>query len=52
MCVSKKSALDLLKQAEGLLVELIHSSCYDFVERCCDLVLKHLSDMQKQRYEF
>ncbi|XP_060668684.1 uncharacterized protein LOC107431867 isoform X2 [Ziziphus jujuba] len=36
-------------RAEGLLVELIYSSCYDFVERCCDLVVKHLSIMQKLR---
>lgn len=31
-------------------MEVILSSCYDFVERCCDVVLKHLSVMQKQRY--
>ncbi|XP_024029772.1 uncharacterized protein LOC21403687 [Morus notabilis] len=35
-------------RAEGLLVEMIYSSCYDFVEGCCDVVLKHLSIMQKQ----
>ncbi|KAL6221796.1 hypothetical protein ACLB2K_005191 [Fragaria x ananassa] len=54
----KKDIADLLAngldinaygRAEGLTVEVILSSCYDFVERCCDLVLKHLSVMQKQR---
>lgn len=49
--VSSSFVAVLLKQAEGLLVELIYSSCYDFVERCCDLVVKHLSIMQKLRYE-
>ncbi|PON58636.1 Vacuolar protein sorting-associated protein [Parasponia andersonii] len=41
--------IDAYGRAEGLLVEVIRSSCYDFVERCCDLVLTHLSTMQKQR---
>lgn len=36
-------------QAEGLMVELILSSCYDFVEKCCDVVLKALPVMQKLR---
>ncbi|KAM6582241.1 hypothetical protein CsatB_009243 [Cannabis sativa] len=54
----KKDVADLLAngldinaygRAEGLLVEVILSSCYEFVERCCDVVLKHLSTMQKQR---
>ncbi|XP_061993487.1 uncharacterized protein LOC133711370 [Rosa rugosa] len=53
----KKDIADLLNhgleinafgRAEGLTVEVILSACYDFVERCCDLVLKHLSVMQKQ----
>ncbi|VVA10600.1 PREDICTED: IST1 [Prunus dulcis] len=35
-------------RADGLTAEVILSSCYDFVERCCDLVLNHLSVMQKQ----
>ncbi|XP_062090761.1 uncharacterized protein LOC133797022 [Humulus lupulus] len=54
----KKDVADLLAngldinaygRAEGLLVEVILSCCYEFVERCCDVVLKHLSTMQKQR---
>ncbi|GMN50516.1 hypothetical protein TIFTF001_019673 [Ficus carica] len=53
----RKDVVDLLAngldinaygRAEGLLAELILSSCYDFVEGCCDVVLKHLSVMQKQ----
>lgn len=52
----KKDVADLLHsgldinaygRAEGLLVELILSSCYGFVEKSCELVLKHLSVMQK-----
>ncbi len=41
----------VIKQADGLLVELRLSSCYDFVELSCDFVLKHLSIMQKQRFD-
>ncbi|XP_048423349.1 LOW QUALITY PROTEIN: uncharacterized protein LOC125469697 [Pyrus x bretschneideri] len=53
----KKDIADLLSsgldinaygRADGLTAEVILSSCYDFVERCCDLVLKNLSVMQKQ----
>ncbi|XP_048441941.1 uncharacterized protein LOC103938859 isoform X2 [Pyrus x bretschneideri] len=53
----KKDIADLLTngldinafgRADGLTAELILSSCYDFVERCCDLVLKNLSVMQKE----
>ncbi|KAK9947707.1 hypothetical protein M0R45_003319 [Rubus argutus] len=53
----KKDIADLLAngldinafgRAEGLTVEVMLSSCYDFVERCCDVVLKHLTVMQKQ----
>lgn len=53
----KKDIADLLAngldinahgRADGLLVELRLSSCYDFVELSCDFVLKHLSIMQKQ----
>ncbi|CAN0901592.1 IST1-like protein [Linum grandiflorum] len=55
----KKDVADLLTngleinaygRAEGLVAELILSSCYDFVECCCDLVLKHLSVLQKMRH--
>lgn len=49
--MAKTRVFVVVKQAEGLLAELILSSCYDFVEGCCDVVLKHLSVMQKQRYE-
>uniref|UniRef100_A0A7N0T7Z1 Uncharacterized protein n=1 Tax=Kalanchoe fedtschenkoi TaxID=63787 RepID=A0A7N0T7Z1_KALFE len=35
-------------QTEGLMAEVTLSSCYDFVEQCCDLVYKQLSLMQKQ----
>ncbi|KAL2321262.1 hypothetical protein Fmac_030231 [Flemingia macrophylla] len=34
-------------RAEGLCAELTLSDCYDFVEQCCDFVLKHLSVLQK-----
>ncbi|KAB2618544.1 hypothetical protein D8674_014413 [Pyrus ussuriensis x Pyrus communis] len=53
----KKDIADLLTngldinafgRADGLTAELILSSCYDFVEQCCDLVLKNLSVMQKE----
>ncbi|OWM89909.1 uncharacterized protein LOC116195424 [Punica granatum] len=53
----KKDMADLLAngldvnaygRAEGLLVELTLSSCYDFVEHCCDFLSKNLSVMQKQ----
>ncbi|CAM8920168.1 unnamed protein product [Rhodiola kirilowii] len=39
-------------RTEGLMKELTLSSCYDFVEQCCDLVYKQLSAMQKHRYGF
>ncbi|KAI9192531.1 hypothetical protein LWI28_024259 [Acer negundo] len=54
----KKDVADLLSngldinaygRAEGLLAELNGSYCYDFVEQCCNFILKHLSIMQKQR---
>ncbi|KAE9600302.1 hypothetical protein Lal_00046341 [Lupinus albus] len=34
-------------RAEGLIVELMLSSCYDYVEQSCEFVLKHLSVLQK-----
>lgn len=40
---------ELVKQADGLLVELTVSSCYDFIEQSCEFVLKHLPAMQKLR---
>ncbi|RDX78596.1 IST1-like protein, partial [Mucuna pruriens] len=52
----KKDIVDLLHngldinaygRAEGLVVELTLSSCYGFVEQCCEFVLKHLPAMQK-----
>ncbi|CAL0331039.1 unnamed protein product [Lupinus luteus] len=52
----KKDIADLLHngldinaygRAEGLMVELALSSCYDFVEQLCEFVLKRLSVMQK-----
>ncbi|KAK2645699.1 hypothetical protein Ddye_020903 [Dipteronia dyeriana] len=54
----KKDVADLLSngldinaygRAEGLLAELNVTYCYDFVEQCCNFILKHLSIMQKQR---
>lgn len=54
----KKDIADLLAngldvnafgRAEGFLAELKVSWCYDFVENCCDFVLKHLSVLQKLR---
>lgn len=53
----KKDVADLLAngldinaygRADGLIAELIISSCYDFIEQSCECVLKHLSVMQKQ----
>lgn len=53
----KKDMADLLAngldinaygRAEGLLVELTLSSCYDFVELCCEILLQHMSTIQKQ----
>ena len=52
----KKDIADLLAngldinaygRVDGYIAELILSSCYDFVEKCCDLVSKHVSVMQK-----
>ncbi|XWS26864.1 hypothetical protein CRYUN_Cryun26dG0067000 [Craigia yunnanensis] len=52
----KKDIADLLAngldinaygRVEGYVAELILSSCYDFVEKCCDFVSKHVSVMQK-----
>ncbi|KAL9224497.1 hypothetical protein vseg_000523 [Gypsophila vaccaria] len=36
-------------RADGLIAELILSSCYDFVDHVCEIVLKHLSILQKLR---
>lgn len=41
---------NVVRQADGLLDELNLSHCYDYVEQCCDFVLKHLSVLQKLRY--
>lgn len=56
VCVSRTFAqrtvivsCEVVKQADGLLVELVLSFCYDYVELSCDFVLKHLSIIQKQR---
>ncbi|KAI4377383.1 hypothetical protein MLD38_015019 [Melastoma candidum] len=52
----KKDVADLLSngldinaygRAEGLLVELTLSSCYLYIELCCEFLLKQLSLMQK-----
>ncbi|XVF34821.1 hypothetical protein REPUB_Repub18cG0091400 [Reevesia pubescens] len=52
----KKDIADLLAngldfnaygRVEGYIAELMLSSCYDFVEKCCDFVAKHVSVMQK-----
>ncbi|CAM8925505.1 unnamed protein product [Rhodiola kirilowii] len=54
----KKDIADLLTngldinafgRAEGLVSELIISSCYDFVDHCCDCVLKNISALHKKR---
>lgn len=37
-------------RAEGLLIELNMSSCYDFVEQFCECISNNLSAMDKQRY--
>lgn len=36
-------------RAEGLIMDMILSSCYDFVDHVCEIVLKHLSVLQKLR---
>ncbi|KAK8660564.1 hypothetical protein V6N13_051486 [Hibiscus sabdariffa] len=52
----KKDIADLLAngldinaygRVEGYIAELLLSSCYDFIEKCCDVVLKNVSVMQK-----
>ncbi|GMH13676.1 hypothetical protein Nepgr_015517 [Nepenthes gracilis] len=54
----KKDIADLLAnglepnaygRTEGLIVELILASCYDFIDYICEIILKHLSVMQKHR---
>ncbi|KAE8658135.1 Detected protein of unknown function [Hibiscus syriacus] len=54
----KKDVADLLAngldinaygRVEGYIAELVLSSCYDFVEECCDFVWKHVSLLQKLR---
>ncbi|GMI97719.1 IST1-LIKE 7 [Hibiscus trionum] len=54
----KKDVADLLAngldinaygRVEGYIAELVLSSCYDFVESCCDFVSKHVSLLQKLR---
>lgn len=41
---------EVVQQVEGYIAELVLSSCYDFVETCCEFVSKHVSLMQKLRY--
>ncbi|GFP88891.1 ist1-like protein [Phtheirospermum japonicum] len=36
-------------RADGLLVEMIRTSCYDFVDQCCEHISKNVSAMDKQR---
>ncbi|KAJ8442397.1 hypothetical protein Cgig2_018653 [Carnegiea gigantea] len=36
-------------RAEGLIAELILSSCYDFIDHVCEIILKHLLVLQKLR---
>ncbi|KAE8687521.1 Detected protein of unknown function [Hibiscus syriacus] len=52
----KKDIADLLAngldinafgRVEGYIAELLLSSCYDFIEKCCDFVSKHASVMEK-----
>ncbi|KAK6124977.1 hypothetical protein DH2020_041251 [Rehmannia glutinosa] len=46
-----KNGLDInaYGRAEGLLVEMNRSSCYEFIDQCCEHILKNLSAMDKQR---
>ncbi|KAA3481983.1 polycomb group protein FERTILIZATION-INDEPENDENT SEED 2-like [Gossypium australe] len=37
----------VVKQVEGYIAELVFLSCYDFIDKCCDFVTKHVSVMQK-----
>ncbi|KAL6497037.1 hypothetical protein OROGR_028966 [Orobanche gracilis] len=36
-------------RVEGLLVEMNQSSCYEFVDQCCEHISKNISAMDKQR---
>ncbi|KAH9604044.1 hypothetical protein KSS87_017020 [Heliosperma pusillum] len=54
----RKDIVDLLaknldstafERADGLIAELILSSCYDFIDHVCEIVLKQLSVLQKLR---
>ncbi|PIN10815.1 Spindle pole body protein [Handroanthus impetiginosus] len=46
-----KNGLDInaYGRAEGLLVELNRSTCYDLIDQYCEHILKHLPDIEKQR---
>lgn len=53
ICINKAKLIDffwMVKQAEGLLVELNISSCYDFVEQCIMCISAQLSSMENQRF--
>ncbi|KAL8129655.1 hypothetical protein V2J09_018810 [Rumex salicifolius] len=39
--------INAIGRAEGLIVELCLTSCYDFIDHICEILLKHLSAMQK-----
>ncbi|GER48361.1 regulator of Vps4 activity in the MVB pathway protein [Striga asiatica] len=39
----------MFKQAEGLLVEMNLTSCYEFVDQCCEHISKNVSAMDKQK---
>lgn len=40
----------MVKQAEGLLVELNWSTCYNFIEQCVGCILGKLAAMESQRF--
>lgn len=40
----------LMMQAEGLLVEMNMSSCYEMIEKFCECISANLSTMDKQMY--
>ncbi|CAA0839083.1 Regulator of Vps4 activity in the MVB pathway protein [Striga hermonthica] len=46
-----KNGLDInaYGRAEGLLVEMNLTSCYEFVDQCCEHISKNLSAMDKQK---
>ncbi|KAL3632990.1 hypothetical protein CASFOL_025974 [Castilleja foliolosa] len=43
------SDVNAYSRADGLLVEMTRTSCYEIVDQCCEHILKNISAMDKQR---